>query len=90
MELGTLLDSVDEGQLCRVDQVHELITVLVGTNATGDDIIDLRRLFAAIDEPPQELAALLERLIAIEGDEFCELLAALIELRELTVLLQFH
>jgi hypothetical protein len=90
MELGALLDSVEVGHLSRVDQVHRLITVLAGKAATGDDIADLHLLSASIDQPPQELPTLLERLLAAENDELSRLLTALIELRDLALLLQFR
>lgn len=90
MELGALLDSVEEGHLSRVDQVHRLIAVLIGEAATGDDIADLHLLSVLIDQPPQELSALLNRLLAAEEDELSGLLTALIELRDLMLLLQFR
>jgi hypothetical protein len=90
MELGALLDSVDEGELGRVDQVHRLITVLADKATTGDDVADVLFLSASSDRPSPEPSVLLNRLLAADGDQFSGLLTALIELRDLTLLLQFR
>ncbi|KJE75991.1 hypothetical protein [Ferrimicrobium acidiphilum] len=89
MELGALLDSLEEGELSRHDQVHRLISVLAGEAATGDDVADLLLLSASCDQPLSEPSVLLNRLLAASDDEFSGLLTALIELRDLTLLQQF-
>lgn len=95
MGLGELLDAVSTDKLGSSERVHQLVGLLAGRGATGDDEADLRLIFASIGESCLEssqlpvTSELLDRLLTADADQFSDLLTALIELRDLAVLARF-